>query len=372
MNIKKLKIAFDCDDVICEFSSVLNDKVNQKFGKNYSYEDIRWGFDQYTPEELAYAQSLFTSSDFILALQAKSEAIELINNLVKRGHDVFFVTNTCIGAMDGRAKFLVENFPALRTNIIITPRKDLVNADVLIDDCVENLRGTPAEYKVCRSRPWNMDNNEFLRVDSLLPGADEIIKAAEQGVSPHELYLAQNPAIQANSSIIVLVGASGSGKTTLAEELVANYNCKKVITTTTRAPRPGEVDGIHYRFTSKAMFNPEDYLEWTEYSREYYGTPKSVIDEMISNGENGVIVMDINGAQALKKEYPNNVLDIYIERPKHEIITSILERDVSIEEKAARIENLDNDYTSKWACRYAITHGSVAERTSAIAKIANL
>ena len=95
--------------------------------------------------------------------------------------------------------------------------------------------------------------------------------------------------------MIVLCGASASGKTELAKFLNKKYGITKVITTTTRKPRKGEVDGKDYFFVTKQKFeqliNEDKLVEYTTYNGNYYGSQKDQIDL------DKCIVVDPNGLQ---------------------------------------------------------------------------
>lgn len=114
--------------------------------------------------------------------------------------------------------------------------------------------------------------------------------------------------------ILVLYGPSTAGKSEIQKALIKS-NIPKIITVTTRLPRNGEVHGIHYYFMNRHMFknhiDQEQFIEWTEYNGEYYGTLKSTINEMMSNNSVSHIVMDLKGVLALKKHFPK-VFAIYV------------------------------------------------------------
>ncbi|MBE6133273.1 MAG: guanylate kinase [Erysipelotrichaceae bacterium] len=96
--------------------------------------------------------------------------------------------------------------------------------------------------------------------------------------------------------MIVLSGPSASGKTEVAKRLMQKYDIKRVITTTTRPMRPGEIDGIDYYFVSKERFEEmikEDlFVEYTNYNNNLYGSLKSEI------ADNKVIAIEPNGMHA--------------------------------------------------------------------------
>ena len=134
-------------------------------------------------------------------------------------------------------------------------------------------------------------------------------------------------------NIVSIIGPSGSGKTTVQKYL----GIKPIITYTSRQPRDGEIDGVHYHFTSRekilAMKDNGDLLEYTEYNGNLYSSDLKSIQEVIENEEIGSIVVDINGARALKKFFDKHVLLIGILAPKDECIQRISGRSDSNTDK---------------------------------------
>lgn len=103
--------------------------------------------------------------------------------------------------------------------------------------------------------------------------------------------------------IMTITGPTCSGKTTLQTELTfKSEDFAKVISTTTRGIRPGEVDGADYKFTSKVLFERMiangDLIEFTEVGGEYYGLPKAAIESL--GEKTGVFVCDPNGVQSIR------------------------------------------------------------------------
>ena len=119
--------------------------------------------------------------------------------------------------------------------------------------------------------------------------------------------------------LAVISGFSGAGKDTLAGKLIREYGDYALsVSATTRAERPGEQDGKDYFFVSKERFlkmiADEELLEYAEYVGNYYGTPKAYVEQKLADGENVLLVIEINGALNVKKLYPEAVL-IYIVPP---------------------------------------------------------
>lgn len=112
--------------------------------------------------------------------------------------------------------------------------------------------------------------------------------------------------------LIVVSGPAGSGKGTVNAHLLKSGDFVYSVSATTRAPRPGEVDGINYHFISKdeflARIERGDMLEYTEYCGNFYGTPKKEAEEVLASGKNLILEIEVEGAQNVKKKYPDAVL----------------------------------------------------------------
>jgi guanylate kinase len=112
---------------------------------------------------------------------------------------------------------------------------------------------------------------------------------------------------------LVLSSPSGAGKTTIAKELLAaREDLGYSISATTRPPRPGETDGTDYHFLSAAEFERRvaegAFVEWAQYSGALYGTLKSEVDRILASGRHPVLDIEIAGARALRRLYPEAVL----------------------------------------------------------------
>ena len=112
--------------------------------------------------------------------------------------------------------------------------------------------------------------------------------------------------------LIVLSGPSGCGKDTVLSQLIdSNEDIKVSISMTTRAPRAGELDGVDYYFVTREYFEKKiadgSMLEYAEYNGNYYGTPKAPVDEMLRNGISVVLEIEVQGAEKIRKLYPDAV-----------------------------------------------------------------
>ena len=113
--------------------------------------------------------------------------------------------------------------------------------------------------------------------------------------------------------LVVVSGFSGAGKGTVMKRLLEKYNDYALsISVTTRNPRPGEEDGREYFFRTKEEFEKlikEDALiEYAQYVENYYGTPRSYVEEQLQAGKNVMLDIDIQGAMKVKEKIPEALL----------------------------------------------------------------
>ncbi|MDE7176610.1 MAG: guanylate kinase [Lachnospiraceae bacterium] len=122
--------------------------------------------------------------------------------------------------------------------------------------------------------------------------------------------------------LIVVSGFSGAGKGTLMKKLVAEYEGYGLsISATTRKPRPGEEDGREYFFLSKEEFEQKiadnALIEYAQYCGNYYGTPKDYVENQMALGRDVILEIEIQGALAVKKQYPDAIL-LFVTPPSAE------------------------------------------------------
>lgn len=150
------------------------------------------------------------------------------------------------------------------------------------------------------------------------------------------------------------VGPAGSGKSTIIDRLINNQrvNVKKLVTTTTREPREGEVDGVNRHFITKEEFKKKiedgSFFEYELVHDNYYGTSKTEIDSAIKNSYDLIFDIDIKGALTFKKTYPENAVLFFIVPPsKEELLNRVAKRSaVPQEEIDRRLLTAKNEYSS--------------------------
>lgn len=121
--------------------------------------------------------------------------------------------------------------------------------------------------------------------------------------------------------LFILSAPAGTGKTTLVQLLTRDFTCVVAsISYTTRKPRPGEVDGIHYYFISKEEFiqriNAGEFLEHVELYGDYYGTSSVWVEEQLAQKKHVILVIDTQGAKLLKNKV--DAVSIFVAPPSVE------------------------------------------------------
>ncbi|MGN0628209.1 MAG: guanylate kinase [Oscillospiraceae bacterium] len=119
--------------------------------------------------------------------------------------------------------------------------------------------------------------------------------------------------------LLVVSGPSGVGKGTVINRLFdIDDNLYFSVSATTRNPRPGEVNGVHYNFKTREEFERDiengEMLEYAEFGGNYYGTPKSAVERKLSQGKDVVLDIEIQGARNVKRLMPEAVM-VYILPP---------------------------------------------------------
>lgn len=112
------------------------------------------------------------------------------------------------------------------------------------------------------------------------------------------------------NKLFVMSAASGAGKTTLKDLVIKDFpDIKYSISATTRKPREGEIDGVHYFFKTKEEFEKlikeDGLIEWNEVHGNYYGTPKSFVEHTLAEGNRVLFDLDVFGKVNFDKVYPD-------------------------------------------------------------------
>lgn len=114
-------------------------------------------------------------------------------------------------------------------------------------------------------------------------------------------------------SLFIITAASGTGKTSLVKQLIENTpNLTVSVSHTTRQPRPGELDGTHYHFTTiedfKAGIEANQFVEYAEVFGNYYGTSSQAVKEQLQAGKDVILEIDWQGALQVKEKFAKTEL----------------------------------------------------------------
>jgi len=173
---------------------------------------------------------------------------------------------------------------------------------------------------------------------------------------------------------IVISGPSGVGKGTICNKLFKELNAWYSVSTTTRNPREGEVDGVNYYFITKEEFlkriDDGEFLEYNYYNDNYYGTSKKIVLEKMNEGVNVFSEIDVNGARNIKKIFPDALL-IYIAPPSME---SLKERLIgrgteSIEKINQRLKIAEEEMKQVDFYDYVVINDDLEKATNEVKKI---
>ncbi len=128
--------------------------------------------------------------------------------------------------------------------------------------------------------------------------------------------------------LVVVSGFAGTGKGTVMGVLVNDFEGYALsVSATSRSPRSGEEEGVHYFFKTRdefeRMIKDEELLEHAEYVGNYYGTPRPFVEEKLAEGRNVLLEIEIQGAMQVKSTFPEAIL-IFVMPPSAEILKARL------------------------------------------------
>jgi len=148
------------------------------------------------------------------------------------------------------------------------------------------------------------------------------------------------------SRIVVLSGPSGSGKSSVIQGIQEKENCSLVVSTTTRSPRPGEIDGIDYHFTSRESFQDlmetGEFIEYMEFNGNLYGVKKSYLHVHVEGDKTIILDLSCSGARKVKEIYEDATL-IFLLPPSYQVARQrLLSRGMTHEEIVLREQDDDS------------------------------
>lgn len=335
---KLFKIILDCDDVLYDSSQAALDVLNRRYATKHTLQEItQWGLlGNILDERLDY----FKQPQFIDDLPLYPGAKKFVHELSLKA-EVLIATNVppvCAGA---RVNAIIRDFPEIKpSNILIGARKDLLVADMMLDDTAQNLEQANVEYPVLFRQPWNYGKTGLFSVSSY----HEFLTLVDMVRSG--LYMNQESEYDA----IVLVGPSGSGKKELAEKLISkNPKIQRVSSYTTKN------SGLNYHHVTTPEFEAmrSEFFETSSYMGHLYGTKEEDIREAMDIGKIPLLIMDINGMIAMKAKF--KTLAVYVHADRETCIRDLLSRELPIEELVQRLAALDLEMRNEQFCDITVT-----------------
>ena len=129
-----------------------------------------------------------------------------------------------------------------------------------------------------------------------------------------------NDTLPRRGLMLVLSSPSGAGKTTISRALLDGDDALELsVSATTRTPREGEVDGVHYHFISddrfRALIDEDGLLEWANVFNNAYGTPRAAIEKALSKGRDVLFDIDWQGTQQLRQKMPQDLVSVFVLPP---------------------------------------------------------
>lgn len=125
--------------------------------------------------------------------------------------------------------------------------------------------------------------------------------------------------------LFVISGPAGSGKGTIVSRVRELASFDFSVSATTRAPRPGEIDGVHYHYMTKEAFREKiaagEMFEYAEYVGNLYGTPRQAVEDALNAGKNIILEIEPQGAMQVKAKMPEATL-IFILPPDYETLVN--------------------------------------------------
>jgi guanylate kinase len=149
--------------------------------------------------------------------------------------------------------------------------------------------------------------------------------------------------------MIVFSGPSGVGKTTITQSLVRRgWNGQLVVTATTRRPRPGEIDGVHYHFRTarefEQMLQAGELLEHAEVHGNWYGVPAAPVRAKLAAGIDVILTIDPQGAQSVRERTKGAVSIFLVPESVHELVERMNRRTFdTAEQRALRLLNAERE-----------------------------
>lgn len=179
--------------------------------------------------------------------------------------------------------------------------------------------------------------------------------------------------------LTVLAGPTAVGKGTVVHALKDRHPELVVsVSATTRAPRPGEIDGVHYRFLSEEQFDglvaEGGMLEWARvHGRHRYGTPRRPVEEALARGESVLLEIDLDGARQVRRSMPGAFF-VFLAPPSwEELVARLVGRGTEDEvERERRLETARIELAAESEFDVTVTNADLEEAVTELARLMGL
>ena len=177
-------------------------------------------------------------------------------------------------------------------------------------------------------------------------------------------------------NLVIITAPSGSGKTTLCKQILKREDRVQFsISHTSRKIRQNEKNGIDYYFVTNEEFldgiNNDEFIEWNYHFDCYYGTSKSQIKKSIDSKIPILLELDVKGALAIQKLYPNQTVSIFVEPPSINDLKIRLKKRGSDSDKiiAKRLQRIDFELSHKSNFDFTVVNDKLEVATNQILEI---
>jgi guanylate kinase len=177
------------------------------------------------------------------------------------------------------------------------------------------------------------------------------------------------------AKVFVITGPSGVGKGTLIRALLERVSKLELsVSATTRAPRPGEQDGVAYHFLAREEFARRvaegDFVEWAEYSGNRYGTLRSELERRVEQGRPVVLEIELQGARQVREKMPEAV-QVFIAPPSREALRRRLEgRGTDSDEQVTRrLQTADAELAAQPEFQHVVVNDDLGDAIAELVAI---
>ncbi len=178
--------------------------------------------------------------------------------------------------------------------------------------------------------------------------------------------------------LTVISGPSGVGKGTLVDALLQRHPSLWLsVSATTRTPRPGEIDGVTYRFLDRERFETQvqagGFLEWAEFAGNLYGTPRGPVEEHLAQGHPVLLEIELEGARQVRRSFPAG-FQVFIKPPSfEELERRIRGRGTELEEAIQRrLARAHQELEAETEFDAVLVNGDLEQAISSLEALLNL